>query len=268
LSHYDILGVDPEASEQEIKAAYRKLVKQYHPDKNDSDEARQQIVLVNAAYEILSDPEKRIEYDSFSASVFTEATESEEYRQAYREAYILEKKKKARVAKRNKLKLERLAFRVFRVLTFPILIFAIVLIVDHFLPGVKYTEVPIQGWQKVTHSKSGYESVYSFMQTKNFEFEVPNEVHLNYPYYEDVEKPSVTVETTPLFKTITRVTMGTTRMPDNNKDVFSNWIPLPWLLLLSSLFTVMIRKYALASYSMYFLPAMLLTIIIMQMKYG
>jgi molecular chaperone DnaJ len=63
MTHYDILGVSNEASHAEIRSNYRSLVKQYHPDLNPSIEARELIVKITEAYEILSDPFKKQAYD-------------------------------------------------------------------------------------------------------------------------------------------------------------------------------------------------------------
>ena len=62
---YKILGVDKDASEQDIKKAYRKLAIQHHPDKNPDDPAAaERFKDIGEAYETLSDPEKRARYDS------------------------------------------------------------------------------------------------------------------------------------------------------------------------------------------------------------
>jgi curved DNA-binding protein CbpA len=63
MTHYQILGVSPESSHQEIKYNYRNLVKQYHPDLNPSEEAKLLIVKITEAYEVLSDPSKKMAYD-------------------------------------------------------------------------------------------------------------------------------------------------------------------------------------------------------------
>lgn len=62
--YYEILGVSKTASEQEIKSAYRRLAKKYHPDVNKTPGAEQKYKDVNEAYEVLHDPEKRQKYDA------------------------------------------------------------------------------------------------------------------------------------------------------------------------------------------------------------
>ncbi len=65
--YYDILGVDRDASKSEIKKAYRKKAKRYHPDKNpeNQDEAREKFKKISEAYEVLADDEKRKRYDRY-----------------------------------------------------------------------------------------------------------------------------------------------------------------------------------------------------------
>lgn len=67
--YYEILGIDKSAKPDEIKKAYRKLAKKYHPDLNGgSEEAAEKLKEVNEAYEVLSDPEKKSKYDRFGAN--------------------------------------------------------------------------------------------------------------------------------------------------------------------------------------------------------
>ncbi|MGB9628615.1 MAG: DnaJ domain-containing protein [Thermodesulfobacteriota bacterium] len=69
--YYQVLGIDREASEDEIKKAYRKLALKYHPDHHPDDlESEEKFKEINEAYAILSDPEKRKEYDQFGHSRF------------------------------------------------------------------------------------------------------------------------------------------------------------------------------------------------------
>lgn len=61
--YYDILGVSRNASQEEIKKAFRRLAMQYHPDRNKDPGAEDRFKEINEAYEVLSDPEKRAAYD-------------------------------------------------------------------------------------------------------------------------------------------------------------------------------------------------------------
>lgn len=69
--YYEVLGVDKKASQDEIKKAYRKLARKYHPDLNQGDKsAEQKFKEINEAYEVLGDEKKRAEYDQYGRSPF------------------------------------------------------------------------------------------------------------------------------------------------------------------------------------------------------
>ena len=73
--YYEVLGISKNASEDEIKRAYRSLAKKYHPDMNPGDaEAEARFKEVNEAYDVLSDSDKRAKYDRFGHDAFDPAS--------------------------------------------------------------------------------------------------------------------------------------------------------------------------------------------------
>ena len=71
--YYEVLGVSKNADAKEIKRAYRKLAKKYHPDTNPNDkDAEQRFKEVTEAYNVLSDTEKKKLYDQFGFAAFEE----------------------------------------------------------------------------------------------------------------------------------------------------------------------------------------------------
>ena len=83
IDYYQVLGVDKKASDKDIKNAYRKLARKYHPDLNPNDtEANKKFQQLNEANEVLSDPEKRKKFDTHgkdwqNAAQFEKARQSQ-----------------------------------------------------------------------------------------------------------------------------------------------------------------------------------------------
>lgn len=71
--YYEVLGVDKNASEADIKSAFRKLAKKYHPDVSKEENAAEKFKEAQEAYAVLSDPEKRKQYDQFGHNAFNTA---------------------------------------------------------------------------------------------------------------------------------------------------------------------------------------------------
>jgi len=85
--YYRVLGVEPTATHQNLKEAYRKLAYRYHPDRNEGDpEALERMKWINEAYAVLSDPEKRGRYDAMRRQFGT--TAHREFRKSYSEQDI------------------------------------------------------------------------------------------------------------------------------------------------------------------------------------
>ncbi|SUJ17603.1 Curved DNA-binding protein [Sphingobacterium spiritivorum] len=84
VDYYNILGLDKSASQDDIKKAYRKLARKYHPDLNPNDEtAKQKFQEINEANEVLTDPEKRKKYDQYGEN-WKHGEEYEQAQQQYR----------------------------------------------------------------------------------------------------------------------------------------------------------------------------------------
>lgn len=82
--YYDVLGIPKSAGEKEIKSAYRKLAKKYHPDTNAGDkQAEQRFKEVTETYTILNDPEKKRLYDQFGFAAFEQEADADSGQQNY-----------------------------------------------------------------------------------------------------------------------------------------------------------------------------------------
>src|ERR1700712_5675542 len=83
IDYYKILGLSTNATEKDVKAAYRKLARKYHPDLNPNDtEANKKFQQLNEANEVLGDPEKRKKYDKYGENW----QHGEEYEKAQQQA--------------------------------------------------------------------------------------------------------------------------------------------------------------------------------------
>ncbi len=92
IDYYKVLGISKTASEKDIKKAYRKLARKYHPDLNPNDkEAEKQFKEINEANEVLSNAENRKKYDAYgehwqNAEAYEQAKEQQRYQQRYQGA--------------------------------------------------------------------------------------------------------------------------------------------------------------------------------------
>jgi curved DNA-binding protein len=84
MSYYETLGVSKDSSAQDIKKAYRKLAMKYHPDKNKGDKAAEEkFKKISEAYAVLSDPEKRKQFDTFGENGFQQRYSQEDIFQGF-----------------------------------------------------------------------------------------------------------------------------------------------------------------------------------------
>src|SRR5438128_5063225 len=90
-NYYEILDISKNASESEIKKAYRQLALQWHPDKNPNnlEEAEKMFKEISEAYEVLSNPEERQRYDNFGSENFSPKFDVDKLARYYKEQLII-----------------------------------------------------------------------------------------------------------------------------------------------------------------------------------
>lgn len=93
--YYEILGLRPGASREEIRQAYRRLAKLYHPDVNPSNEAKQKFILIQNAYEILTDDARRLQYESMVLNDARNREDAERRERVYK-VWVEHQQKQAR----------------------------------------------------------------------------------------------------------------------------------------------------------------------------
>lgn len=133
MNPYAILGIPATATDLEIKRAYRNLVKRYHPDRRSSESSHEQIAAINHAYDILSDPQKRAQYDRGFAAVYYAPPPEEDPMEVYKREYKRKRWAREKKEREEKLARKKAIYRVMRWLHFPVLLFGAVLMLSDWL---------------------------------------------------------------------------------------------------------------------------------------
>ena len=267
MNPYEVLGLPSTATAAEIKSSYRRLVKQFHPDVSKHKDVENKIRQLNEAYDILADPVRKATYDRTRAMLTYEPSYEEDPREVYRREYFRHRHEREQRVEGVTRQRERWIYRVMRIVTFPILAFAILLVADSFLPSEEYQEVAEVGWQESFGSSGHQNNLLSFMQTQTFTLAVPDALHLSYDYDAD-EKEVLTISVSPIFDI--PISLSVSR--DNQhytfkvkQTVYSNALQLHYLLLASSLFIVLRKDYSVVNFSLCFVAPFILCFILLIM---
>jgi DnaJ-domain-containing protein 1 len=262
MNPYEVLGVSTNATELEIKRAYQKLVKQYHPDAGTPNASHQQMIAINEAYEILSDPVKRKAYDNHVTELLFGQPEEDPV-EAYKREFKRKRWEKEKREKEQKLQREKLVMKYLRFAAMPLLAFAILLVIDSLLPPHVYSEVADEGWQESTGGK--HRTLMSYMRTHSFKLTVPHSIHVNYPYFDD-KKPPLIIEASPILAIPERiaVTMGNSKYQARVEDTVFYWIPFHYLLLISAAFTVWRKEHSWFTYVASGFPVIIFCLILLR----
>jgi curved DNA-binding protein CbpA len=263
MTHYEVLGVSEHASSLQIKDAYRRLVKQYHPDRNPSSEAAELIKLINEAYDVLSDSQKRSAYDR-RYQVYFEQVVQETPQEIYRREYIRQRREEQRREKEEEraweAKRDHVRQKIYVAMWFvamPIALFAFALLIDSFLPSKEYEET---GWYKWGYSPDDSSDDGGYMQTNAFSLEVPKEVYNNYDFDHPVP---IYISATPMFTKLKHVSLkiGYEQYSWDASSWFRTFIEI--LMLIFSVRIALERKYTQRNYKLGYYMAGLLFVSLM-----
>lgn len=133
MTHYEIIRVTINASQKDIRRNYRRLVKTYHPDLNSSEEAKELIVKITEAYEVLSDPYKRQVYDSLLLGHSTEPIPQQvDERELRKRAFIRKRKIQEQEYWERLFKLKVKFYKIQRYFAFVFLFVSLVYSYDYY----------------------------------------------------------------------------------------------------------------------------------------
>jgi hypothetical protein len=223
--YYEIMKVDRKATDAEIKKAFRALAIQYHPDKNPSVEAEAIFKEINEAYEVLSDPASRLDYDQRLASP---AFFNYQYIRPQRPAYK---------GPSEKTLLQNSLLRYSRLLFYFGCMWCSVLAVDYTMP-----EDHLQG--KVTTDRSKRSSLSLRKPTKTLTtdigigFDISGSEMKYFPFESDIH-----IYRSPLLSAVIRVeNYNGTYVVNNLGSIYRNFSFAPIMLFLGCAVGLMIRK--------------------------
>jgi hypothetical protein len=242
MNPYEILEVSPDASNAEIKAAYRKAVKKHHPDLSGNN--NDSIILINEAYELLTDGNRKKTYDIPIHWEFTSAPPDpvEIYKNQFRE--------RKRAEARNRVEFEKKVFRNLFYVNLVIAAFALLLILDQVLPAVSATELALDSQYANLRSDQ--------IETENLSIYIPRSAELDHVFI--ITEP-IQVEQSPIFNVPTHAIV---RNGDSEwsfvpaATVFSFAIPFHYVTLLFCGITLSRRTFVPVAFSLSFAPSIML----------
>jgi hypothetical protein len=243
MNPYEVLDIPSNASSAQIRAAYRKAVKKHHPDVagNNGDET---IVLINQAYELLTDPDRKRTYDFGQDFVFDVPAPPDPV-DNYKKEFIEKKKAQARA----RVEFEKKVFEKLFHVNIMIAAFSLFLILDQFLPTTTVMEFAMDVPDELRLDE---------IETENYKLSIPRSAELEHSFV--ITKP-VIIEYSPIFKV---PTLAVVQHEDKEwifvpaATVFSFAIPFHYVILLFCGITLSMRTFSQLSFSVCFAPSIML----------
>jgi hypothetical protein len=244
MNPYELLEVPFNASHAEIKAAYRRAVKKHHPDVSGNN-GSETIILINQAYELLTDPERRKKYDSAPAWTY-EVPLTPDPREIYKKEFLARKQAQALA----RIVFERKVFEKMVYVNMFIAVFAFAIIFDQLLPTVDTSEFAI--YPEAGNSRGDQ------IETGNYRINIPRSAELKHNFV--VTEP-IRLTRSLIFRVPTRavVTSGDkewTFVPA--ATVFSFAIPFHYVIFFFCVLTLSQQSFGAVSFSICFAPSILL----------
>jgi len=225
MNYYQILNVELDATPEQIKAQYRKLAFQYHPDHNKTPEAQTQFIEITKAYDVLIDTELRKQYDTYLTILLLQAASA--YHEIKNGATPTPyKRTKNPNTKRKKNELVFSDKTIHRGYIFSIIgmLFSLVIFIDYFLPTYKVNQTvlnfyrPPIGSQKLVTQK----------------FTIPLNEYVNPMYFKT--NTALAIHLTPTLRIVKTVELQNNNVAFNpDYGIYSTFIFFPIVILLISL---------------------------------
>lgn len=171
--YLEILGLKPGVSSDDIKDAYRRLAKLYHPDLNKSQEAKQKFIEIHEAYKYLNESGSTPEPEPMEYNARPQKSEYDLWRESVRQQV----RKKAKEREAYRLKTLQKVYRIFNVVMPVIILFNLVIIADYALPRTVIKE-RITGFYEVYGEGSQRGHTHDVIEFETFSVDIPtNELY-------------------------------------------------------------------------------------------
>ncbi|MBX2942895.1 MAG: DnaJ domain-containing protein [Cyclobacteriaceae bacterium] len=256
--YYQILGISPRATQLEVRHSFRKLAVLYHPDKNNTKEGEERFKEINQAYEVLSNPKKREQYDLSIANGYSSPSAAQSihrdpaYKRRQRAPYT------QREARQSAQELMAEYLPIFRWICYVALLVTVTVAIDYSLPFEEHT-MDIEEINRVYRTGRGGGMMYDHDEliTKNGIIIELRDADV--PYFKST--PSISIQQTLLFRKIVTAAIPSGEYKIRVAAIYGNLFFISIILFVSSLLGVIMRNRIEFSFNLSIVSFVLLIIV-------